>query len=350
MKVLFAGGGTLGPVVPLIAVAEVLKAEGVECVFVGTSAGPDGAFVHAAGFEHRAIPEAKLARGEVFQALALPVRLAQAYRAARLILSEVEPSVVLGAGGFTEVPVAFAAHRMGFPVVLHQQDVLVSLSNRIAARWARRVTVALPESRKDFSGHPASVTGNPVRATFARGNGTRGRKSLGFAYNRPLILVMGGGTGAAALNRLVVASLPMLLEHTQVLHLTGTKRGFSAPQQPGYRAFERLTSTMPDAVAAADGVVMRAGFSALSELLQTATPVLVVPIPRSHQEANARYFANRNAVTRVDQARLTPSSFAESVSALLAFDRGALAKARKPFAWGGAASAVATVVLEAARG
>jgi UDP-N-acetylglucosamine--N-acetylmuramyl-(pentapeptide) pyrophosphoryl-undecaprenol N-acetylglucosamine transferase len=349
MKAFLAGGGTLGPVTALLAVAEVLRDRGMECVFVGTRSGPDGPFVRAAGFEHRTLPVAKLRRGFSLSNLRLPLDLARAYRRAAKLIQHESPSVVVSAGGFTAVPLGWAAHRRGIPLVLHQQDVRLSLSNRLLASRATRITAALPASVMDFSGLSVSVTGNPVRASMFGGDGRKGMARFGFDSSRPLLVVIGGGTGSARLNLLVVAALPELLQFTQVLHVVAHGRGLPALERMGYRSVPALTLELPDVFAAASVLLCRSGFGTLSEVAQRDTPALVVPMPHSHQEANARVFEAAGAITVAAQSELGPLELVRRVRNLLDADRAELARRRTPFHWRGAASAVADVVMEASR-
>lgn len=348
MTVLLAGGGTLGPVMPLLAVAEVLNRRGDGVVFVGTPDGPERSLLTSRGIPFRSVPVVKLRRGWSPTTLRLPLDAVRAVRAARAILRSESPAAVLGAGGFTSVPVGFAAYRQGIPVVIHQQDVEPSLSNRLLARFASAVTVSLKMSQRYFPRVPVTVTGNPVRSEIAAGNRVRGLKRWGFTADRPVTVVFGGGTGAVFLNRLVVDSLDALLRRTQVLHVSGVGRGPVGLPAPGYVVVPRLEA-MADAYAAADAVVCRAGFTTLSELMLLSTPALVVPMPGTHQEANADWFGRAGAVRVASQAELTPRTFPRLVADLLASDHSTLRRDRAGLSWPDAAERVADVVQGVAR-
>lgn len=349
MTVLLAGGGTLGPVMPLLAVAEVLNRRGDGVVFVGTPDGPERALLTSRGIPFRSIPVVKLRRGWSPATLRLPLDAVRAVRAASRILRSDSPTAVLGAGGFTSVPVGFAAYRQGIPVVIHQQDVEPSLSNRLLARFASAVTVSLPMSQQFFPRVPVTVTGNPVRSEIAAGNRVRGLNRWGFTVDRPVTVVFGGGTGAVFLNRLVVDALDALRRRTQVLHVSGVGRGPVGPPAPGYVVVPRLDAAMADAYAAADALVCRAGFTTLSELMLLPTPALVVPMPGTHQEANADWFGRAGAIRVASQAELTARTFPRLVADLLASDRSSLRRRRASLSWPDAAERVADVVQGVAR-
>jgi UDP-N-acetylglucosamine--N-acetylmuramyl-(pentapeptide) pyrophosphoryl-undecaprenol N-acetylglucosamine transferase len=350
MNILLAGGGTLGPVMPLLAVAEVLARRGDTSTLVGTPNGPERTAAETQRLPFVSLPVVKLHRGWSVANARLPVDAARAYRAAGRILDAVKPDAVFGAGGFTSVPLGFAAKRRRIPVVVHQQDVVPSLSNRMLARIAAAITVSLPESRRHFPDSKVTLTGNPVRLDRLEGDAGRARARWGFHGGRPVTVVFGGGTGAAFINRAVVAALRELLSVTQILHVTGIGRGSAPAGAPGYTATPLLTDAMPDAYAVADAIVCRAGFSTLSELMLTAVPALVIPMPNSHQEANAAWFARAGAVRTVPQRELTPGALSGHIRSLLSADRKTLESARRPFRWTTAAVAVSDVLRRAVYG
>jgi UDP-N-acetylglucosamine--N-acetylmuramyl-(pentapeptide) pyrophosphoryl-undecaprenol N-acetylglucosamine transferase len=143
--------------------------------------------------------------------------------------------------------------------------------------------------------------------------------SLGLPPELPLVVVTGGGTGALGLNQLVAAAAPRLIEACQIVHLTGRGRGVPAQtDSPRYRALEFLVSEMPHLLAAATLVISRAGMGTLTELAALARPTLVVPLPGSHQWANAAAFAAADAIEVADQATLTPEALAHRALTLLA--------------------------------
>lgn len=347
MNILLAGGGTLGPVMPLLAVFEVLVRRGDTGTLAGTPNGPERTAAATLQLPFVSLPVVKLHRGWSVANVRLPVVATRAYRAAGRILDAVRPDAVLGAGGFTSVPLGFAAKRRRIPVVVHQQDVIPSLSNRMLAPIATAITVSLPESRRHFPNSKVTVTGNPVRSDRLRGDAIRARARWGFDGGRPVTVVFGGGTGASFINRAVAVALRELQFVTQILHVTGVGRGSAPPGAPGYTAVPLLTDAMPDAYAVADAIVCRAGFSTLSELMLTTVPTLVIPMPNSHQETNAAWFARTGAVRTVPQRELTHGTLSAHIRSLLSADRKAIETARRPFRWTAAAESVYDVLRRA---
>jgi len=321
LRVLLAGGGSGGSVTPVLAVAQALRrrAPSVEFLYVGTRQGPEAALAAAQGIQFAGVESGKFRRYWDPQNLTDPGRVAigvaQAYRLARRF----RPRVAFAAGGFGAVPPMIAARLVGARTLIHQQDVDPGLANRLLVPFADRITVSLPSSLAHFPRRRTSVTGNPVRAEILAAKPSLAFDRLGLDPSLDLLVITGGGTGALGLNRLVATAAPRLVERAQVIHLTGRGRGVpAATASERYRAIEFLVDEMPHVLAAATAVVSRAGMGTLTELAALARPSLIVPLPGSHQWANAQAFARLGAIEVADQEALTPDSLADRVLSLLA--------------------------------
>ncbi|HJV32996.1 MAG TPA: glycosyltransferase, partial [Patescibacteria group bacterium] len=199
MKILFAGGGTLGPVTPLLAVADEIRRRkpDAECAFVGTPDGPERRLVEEAGMRFLPLAAPKLRRYFSLETLALPFDLAVSVWKAGGILAAEKPDAVVGAGGYVQVPIMLAARLRGVKTVVHQQDVVPSLSNKLVAGGASAITVTFESSLADFPKGKTRVVGNPVRREVEEGSREKGLAALGLSGERPVILTFGGGTGSA---------------------------------------------------------------------------------------------------------------------------------------------------------
>ena len=248
-----------------------------------------------------------------------PFLIALGFMQSFFIVISYRPSIVVAAGGFVAVPLAWAAKLLGVPVLIHQQDVVPGLANLLMARTARKITVTFPQSLSDFFIGQPEVIGNPVREDILQGDRPRAGQIFKLEPNLPTLLVIGGGTGALALNEIVNQSLSQLLEFCQVIHLTGGKAAVKI-NHPRYHQFDFLTDQLKDAYAAADLVVSRAGLSVLTELSALGKPALIIPIPHSHQEKNATEFFKHNAIILVNQDNLSPAGLVQAVRQLLADD------------------------------
>lgn len=349
---LFTGGGTLGPVTPLLAVADAVRLRAPEASFswIGTQQGPERALVEASGIRFFAIRSGKLRRYFSWRNVVDIVNIKIGFFQSLALLRRLRPDAVVSAGGFVAVPVVWAARCLRIPVHVHAQDIRPGLANKLSAPFAGSVSVAFETSLKDFARHHPTWTGNPVRRAMLAGSREAARSLFGLEEGIPTLLVLGGGTGAAGVNDLVRGAMPTLAAAFQVLHVTGKGKGDAAFAHPRYHAVEFLTDGMAHAYAAANLVVTRAGIGTLTELAALALPTVIVPMPRSHQEENAQYFADHGAALFLDEVGATPATFAERILGLWhAPDRmAALSVGMRALAKGEAAAAVAEIVLSAA--
>jgi UDP-N-acetylglucosamine--N-acetylmuramyl-(pentapeptide) pyrophosphoryl-undecaprenol N-acetylglucosamine transferase len=212
------------------------------------------------------------------------------------------------------------------------------------------MSVAFETSLKDFSRHHPVWTGNPVRRAMLTGSRDVARSLFSLEADVPTLLVLGGGTGAAGLNAIVRGAAPLLSPTFQILHVTGKGKGDTAFAHQRYHAVEFLADGMAHAYAVADMVVTRAGIGTLTELAALALSTVIVPMPRSHQEENARFFADHGAAHVLDELGATSATLAECVLALWHDTErmSALSIGMRSLAKGDASTAVAEIVLSAA--
>lgn len=320
MRVLLAGGGSGGSAAPVIAVAQALASRrpDAEFMYIGTRGGPEGVLVRAAGLPYAAVHAGRWRRFATWRNLVEPpltlLGVAEAVRA----VGAFRPHAAFGAGGFGTVPPSLAARLLRVPIVVHQQDVAFGVANRILAPFAARLTVALPETLASLRSRGGRVVGNPVRSEICTGDPARARAAFDLKEALPVVLVTGGGTGALRLNQVALAAAYELANDCQVVHLTGVGRSPGAWSHPNYRQREFVTGEMGDLLAAADVVVTRAGMSALAEVAALRKAAIIVPMPDSHQEANAAVFARHGAGVVLDQRALDGQQLAKEVASLVA--------------------------------
>src|SRR3954466_2903123 len=200
--IVIAAGGTAGHVVPALAVADALRAEGAHVVFVGGERA-ERTMVPEAGYELRPIAVEGMSRSNPLKAARAALKAAAAVGAARRILREVRPDAVLGAGGYVAGPVGLAAVALRVPIVLAEADSHLGLTNRLLARWARRVCLAFPISgRDDADAGKYLVTGRPVPPPVTDRDAARARFGLGVTDT--CVLVFGGSLGARSINEVSI--------------------------------------------------------------------------------------------------------------------------------------------------
>lgn len=321
MKLLLAGGGTGGHLFPAVALAQrLLEAEPDARVrFVGT----------ARGIESRVLPELGLplstieiagfvGRGLAAKLALLPMLLKSLRQSAR-ILSEFRPDVVVGVGGYASGPVLLAALLKGVPTVIHEQNVWPGLTNRLLARWVKRICLSYSDSDRFFPRGRTVLTGNPLRSGM--------ENCPPVSSGKPALLVFGGSRGARAINEAVVAALPLLEEFRgdlAILHQTGSEdleQTRDAYRRAGWEAaVVPFITDMTAAYSRAHLVVCRAGATTMAELTACGRPAIMIPFPHAagdHQSANARSLARRGAALMLPQGELTAKTLAQLVKGLL---------------------------------
>jgi UDP-N-acetylglucosamine--N-acetylmuramyl-(pentapeptide) pyrophosphoryl-undecaprenol N-acetylglucosamine transferase len=319
-RVIFSGGGTLGSVTPLLAVAENLFEQQPESEFlwIGTKDGPERDLVEEAGIKFSAIPSGRLRRFASWSNLIMPILVLRGFFAAAKILQQFKPDIVVSAGSFVAVPIVWAAWLLRIPVHVHQLDWEPGLANKLSAPFAKSISATFEKSKNDFNAHKVVVTGNPVRRFLFTGSIEEARTKFKLQSGIPTILVLGGGTGAVALNSLVIEMLPKLKRKIQIIHLTGRAKSVLVPNAPEiYQQFAFLNQDMALAYAIADLVISRAGMGTLTELAALGLPTIVVPILNSHQEANAEYFVQNGGAILFNE-RQSSAALAQLVQDLLA--------------------------------
>lgn len=318
MRIIFSGGGTIGSVSPLLAIYEGVKQQRPEAEFLwlATKNGPEKKLISSYGIKIKEISSGKLRRYLSLRNFFDPIFIFIGFIQSFFIILKFKPQIIISAGGFVAVPVVLAGALLKIPSIIHQQDVVPSLTNKLLAPLAKAVTVTFEKSLKDFSNKKTILTGNPVRADVLSGDKQQGLNFFKLDPSQPVVLIFGGGTGAIKLNELVFASLDSLVSFCQVIHITGGKTEAVA-EHKNYRHYDFLTKEMSLAYAVADVVVSRAGMSVLTELVALRKPSIIIPMPGSHQELNATEFFKKNAIKVLHQQNLTPKNFSASIKHLL---------------------------------
>jgi len=229
------------------------------------------------------------------------------------ILVRNRPSLVISAGGFVSVGVVWSAWILRIPILIHQQDIRPGLANKLMAPFARVVTSTFKKSLKDY-GTKAVWTGNPIQDSVEilnEENYFEIKKGL------PLVLVVGGGTGAEAINELIENNLNSLSEFAQIIHITG-KGKRDREIYKNYSSFEFLEHDyMLEALKKSELVISRAGLGFLTELSFFGKPSILIPMPDSHQEDNARIFKEKGAAIVLNQKELTSEDFLFNIKKIL---------------------------------
>ena len=315
--VILTGGGTAGHVTPNLALVEPLRAKGFEVAYMGRENGMERGLAEGAGLPYFPIAAGRLHRYFDPENLINPFRNIKGMAQAVRILRREKPCVVFAKGGFVSVPVVMAARMAGIPVVLHECDYTPGLANKLCIPFAKTICTNFEETVAYLPKKKAVYTGTPIRAELSQGSRFEGYRLTGFTENKPVLLVMGGSTGAGALNEGVCAALDLLLERYQVLHLCGRGNREEALERPGYFQLEYANQELPHLYAIADVMLSRAGANSLAEILMLKIPAILVPLPadvsRGDQILNAGAFEKRGYSYVLPQADITPERLVQAV-------------------------------------
>lgn len=305
VNVVLAGGGSAGHTSPLIATAEVLAAQGATLSCIGTPRGLENRVIPAAGLELDLVDPVPLPRKPSLELAKVPLRLRKAISQARSILRHRQADVLVGFGGYVSLPGYLAARSAGIPIVIHEQNALPGLANKVASRFAARVAVTFPDTPLPR----AEVVGLPIKSSLsalARNGRTAGqqaaRTGFGLDPDLPTVLVSGGSQGARSINQAVSrASAALGTSGIQVLHVLGPKNltpelerrldeATGAVYQP-----VAFVDAMEDAYAAADLMIGRSGAGTVCEIAALGLPAILVPLPHGNGEQA------RNSVSLVEK-------------------------------------------------
>lgn len=313
MKVIISGGGTGGHIYPAIAIANELKRldPTTEILFVGAEGKMEMEKVPRAGYRIEGLPVVGIKRELTLANLAFPLKLGRSLLRARQLVREFNPDVAVGVGGYASGPTLLAAALANVPILIQEQNSFAGLTNKVLARWAKRICVAYPGMDAFFPAAKIRLTGNPVRSDIqlADQQVAAGRAQFGLLANLPTLLVIGGSQGARTLNESIEAGLPQLKQAgIQVIWQTGTAfidRARKAVEQAGATRVQphEFIYDMDKAYAVADVVVSRAGALSVSELCIVGRPAILVPLPTAaedHQTHNAMALVNRQAALLVN--------------------------------------------------
>lgn len=320
-KIVLTGGGTAGHVTPNIALLPRLQELGYEVHYIGSYDGIEKRLIEDFEIPYYGISTGKFRRYFDPKNFTDPFRVLKGYSEAKKILKNIKPDVVFSKGGFVSVPVVRAAASLGIPCIIHESDMTPGLANKLCIPVAAKVCCNFPETMSALPEGKAVLTGSPIRRELAQGNRIRALDLCGFTANKPVVMVVGGSSGAAAVNQAVRQALPKLLTDFQVVHLCGKDKVDNLLLNvEGYKQFEYLKNELKDIFAMADIVISRAGANAICEILALHKPNILIPLPasssRGDQILNARSFEAQGFSMVIDEDYLTENLLVEKVQEL----------------------------------
>ncbi len=357
MKILIAGGGTGGHLMPALVLARVAQDLGHDVVLVGASRGIEAQILPSHPFRFHLLPMEPIYRRTWWRNLRWPAIAIRAWRTAGDVLREEDPAIVIGTGGYAAGPVVWRAQSARIPTALQEQNAFPGVTQRWLARRADQVHLGFPEARRLLSPGKRTqvfVFGNPITPPPGPIDPAAARKEFGLTPERRTVLVFGGSQGARAINETIARTIQrQMLGDVNVLWGTGTMQleRYAALAIPGRIAIRGFFDPIGGAYAAADLVVARAGAMTVSELCAWGKPSVLIPLPTAaadHQVFNARALANAGASVLLLEREFTPESFSTTVVGLAYNDQrlAALARSARGRGHPNAARTIVAKVLE----
>lgn len=324
-NVLIMAGGTGGHVFPALSCAELLTEQGYQVHWLGTPRGIENDLVPKAGYELHRINIAGLRGNGKLSLLLAPFKLVRALWQAKKVVKQLDPKFVLGMGGFVTGPGGLAARLSGVPLVIHEQNAIAGLTNKLLSKMANPVLEAFPGTFDSTDKRPVHWVGNPVRKSIFELEAPAKRLA---DRNGPLrVLVVGGSLGALAINKVMPEALALLKEQLhegdrpEVIHQSGKNKlqdTQSAYDNAGVKADVRtFIDNMDEAMGWADLVICRSGALTVSELAAAGAASILVPFPFAvddHQTANGQFLVTSQAARMIQQSELTPKWLAQQLT------------------------------------
>lgn len=320
-RIILTGGGTAGHVTPNIALLPKLRELQYDIHYIGSYNGIEKELIEKQQIPYHGISSGKLRRYFSLKNFTDPFRVLKGFSEANRLIKTLKPDVIFSKGGFVSVPVVIAGKRNNVPVIIHESDMTPGLANRISIPSAYKVCCNFPETLKALPKDKAVLTGSPIRQELMTGDPEKARAFCGFKDEKPVILVVGGSLGAAAVNQAVRAILSELLKDFQVIHLCGKgKLDTSLNNLEGYVQFEYIQDELRHLFALSDIVISRAGANAICELLALQKPNLLIPLSasasRGDQILNARSFERQGFSKVLEEETLTNELLLSSIREL----------------------------------
>lgn len=317
-SIVFTGGGTAGHVVVNLALIPHFLSEGYDVHYIGSYNGIEKELVCPIdGITYHGIATGKLRRYMSMENFKDPFRVLKGTLQSRKILKKVKPQIVFSKGGFVSVPVTMAARSRKIPAIIHESDYTPGLANKIASKFVNYVLTQFPETVKYFPGNKGKYVGAVIREELFTGDKDEGYQLTGFAPHRPIILVMGGSSGAQKINDAIRNALPQLLKKFQVIHLCGEGKVDESINEKGYIQYEYVTDELKHMFAITDLVVSRAGANAIFEFLALRIPMLLIPlskeVSRGDQILNAQSFQKQGYAEVLGEELVTEEKLLENI-------------------------------------
>ncbi|MEG6585942.1 undecaprenyldiphospho-muramoylpentapeptide beta-N-acetylglucosaminyltransferase [Dendrosporobacter sp. 1207_IL3150] len=365
MRIIVSGGGTGGHIYPAITLIKAIKSlrNSCEILYIGTNEGLEADIIPKEGLPFATIEVRGLAREISLKNVATVLKTFGSLWQSRRLISQFKPDVVIGTGGYVCGPVLLAASLMGIPTMIQEQNVVPGITNRILAKFVDKIAVGYADAAKHFNRSAKVVfTGNPIRPEVLSALREEGMSKLGLDPKKKTILISGGSRGARSINTAMIQVHKHYAgnKNIQLLHVTGKNEYNDIVGNLMQIGIDTATAgniiikpylyDMPNALAATDLAIFRAGAIGLAELTSLGIPSILIPYPyaaENHQEFNARVMEHQGAAVVIKDNELNGEKLTKVVDGLI-FDNERLkvmAKASKSLGRPDAAEQIARMAI-----
>lgn len=334
MKILLAGGGTGGHILPLVAITREMRRiynqNNLEFFYIGQKDEFGLILLQEEGVEIKTILAGKIRRYFSFQNIIdigfkIPIGIIQSF----FLLLKIKPNVVLSKGGSGAFAITYSAKLFKIPVLIHESDIVPGLSNQIASKWAKKIFISFPKT-EFFDLSKVILTGNPIRKEILEGDVQEAKSLFNLTLEKPIILILGGSQGAQKINDFILLILNDLLKDFEIIHITGSNNSnqvkaeseviINKDLEKFYHVIGFLNEKyLKQAYVCANLIISRSGSGSIFEISALGKPSILVPLPSAaadHQSKNAYAYASTGASLVIEEANLTPNFFLEKINYL----------------------------------
>lgn len=312
-NIILTGGGTAGHIMPNIALIPHLKKYFDNIYYVGSKNGVEKELIKNIGIPYFEITTAKLKRNFSFDNFKILGNVLKGIKESKILVDKLKPMVIFSKGGFVALPITLACKKKNVPIVLHESDLTIGLSNRLCLKKCDKLLTSFSEtSEKHKNG---IFTGSAIRESLFNYNKHEELKKLNFLNDKKTILFMGGSSGSRIINESIFSSLDRLLPYYNIIHITG-KNNLKNISKNGYFSIE-FTSEIGRYMTACDMVVSRSGSNSIFEFLAFNKPMLLIPlskkVSRGDQILNAKYFFDKGFALVLEEENLNANTLYKSI-------------------------------------
>ncbi len=340
-KIIFTGGGSGGHTMPALAMIQAIKEYSKEIEFsilyIGSYDGVEKELLENYNINYKSICTGKLRRYLSINNFIDIFKIIRGINQSKKIIKEFAPDILVSTGGFVSVPPVISAKRQKVPIIIHEQTIDAGLANKIASKFADKIAITFPESKKYFPQNKITLTGIPLRRELFNGNKDELFKKFNLDKNLPLIYFTGGGLGCHILNITAIKILPEILDKCNVIFQTGKalngndfiemkkfKESLDNKKKNRLVIFDFINKELPDIYAAADLAVSRSGAGTVNELMSLSIPTIFIPLAistKNEQLRNAQFVENINGGIIIEENQLNPGVLLKNINDILFTDK-----------------------------